>query len=226
MHRTCINVLLLLCLLGMVQCRRPAAGQEKRVYGTELSFADNPSGNWQVGYSTDSTLDPSQFHLCAFSDTSHAIALWHPGAGSAAYYPYTAQNRSTQTQVDPTNSWALRPGEIAMEGNNNGQYSMLRFIVPSKTRVHMKVVFEGVHFRLSSTDVHILKNSTRLFDDIIDGYGGDSTYHSKSGRHPVSVYEATLDLDKGDIITFALGYGENKTFYNDTTGLLITLKED
>src|SRR5882757_5234409 len=192
---------------------------------SKLSFTSNPADNWQVGYSAGDTLDPAQFKLCTFVDTSsNPIGLWHPAAGSGGYYPYTGQNTDSISGIDKTNSWALRPGEIAMEGSNTGQFSMLRFVAPVSGKYHIKVIFEGVHFRLSTTDVHILLNSRHLFDDSIDGYGGDPAFHAITGSHPSSSYEGTLSLGKNDMLTFAVGYGFNKSFYNDTTGLLIVIE--
>ena len=190
-----------------------------------LSFDENPSGHWQVGYSVNNSLDTAQFRLCTFADKSDVVDMWHPAGGSQGYYPYTGQNRDSVTRADVSNSWALRPGEIAMEGSNSGQYSLLRFIVPRSGKYRIRIVFEGVHFRLSTTDVHILLNAKHLFDDIIDGYGGDPAFHAITGSHPSTTYQNTIELQQNDIITFAIGYGANGTFYNDTTGLIIGIEE-
>ncbi|HWK06238.1 MAG TPA: hypothetical protein VNS58_21505 [Puia sp.] len=212
------------CLFGN-NCKHKETVRSVLPITSNLSFTTNPANNWQVGYSLGDTLDPAQFQLCTFVDTSNnLIGLWHPAAGSGGYYPYTGQNRDSISRTDKTNSWALRPHEIAMEGSNSGQYSMLRFVAPASGKYHIKVIFEGVHFRLSTTDVHILLNSRHLFDDIIDGYGGDSTFHAITGSHPSAFYEESLSLGKNDILTFAVGYGANKSFYNDTTGLLIVIE--
>lgn len=191
-----------------------------------LPFDKNPSGSWQVGYSLNNNLSMSEFRLCSFADTSHVIGLWHPKTGSSGYYPYIGQNRTASTQIDPTNSWAAKPGEIVMEGSNTGQYSMVRFVVPASGQYKLKATFEGVHIRLSSTDVHILLNDLHLFDDIIEGYGGDTSFSQQIGAHPVASWASGIHLNKGDILTFAIGYGSNKTFYNDTTGLLLSIESE
>lgn len=111
-----------------------------------------------------------------------------------------------------------------MEGGNNGQYSLLRFIAPASATYRIKAVFEGVHFGLSTTDVHVFLNAARLFQDSIEGYGGDAAFHERTGLHPDATYEATLQLNQGDVLTFAVGYGSNKDHYNDTTGLLLAIE--
>lgn len=191
-----------------------------------LPFDKNPSGNWQIGYSLHDNLSMADFRLCKFADSSNAINMWHPGAGSGGYYPYIGQNRTTTTQIDATNSWAAKPGEIVMEGSNSGQYSMVRFVVPATGQYKVKATFEGVHSRISTTDVHILLNDQHLFDDIIEGYGGDPVLSEQKGAHPVASWASSIHLSKGDILTFAIGYGSNKTFYNDTSGLLLSIEPE
>ncbi len=194
------------------------------IMSSVLSFNANPSGNWQVGYSVGNILDPSQFAICTSIDTSHVIGIWHPTNGQVGYYPYTGQNHTDSTRLDPTGSWAARPGEIVMEGSNSGQYSMLRFTVPVTGKYRVKVIFEGVHFRISTTDVHVLLNAQSLFADSINGYGGDSLFHAIQGIRPTTTYNDTIALQQNDVLTFAVGYGPDKTNFNDTTGLLIYLE--
>jgi len=206
-------------------CRRdePVSGPWPVISG-DIPFDKNPSRYWQVGYSLHKVLSPADFRLCTFADTSNVVGMWHPSQGRPGYYPYTGQNRTTTLQSDPTNSWSARPGQIVMEGSNTGQFSMLRFIAPVSGEYKLSAVFEGVHRRLSTTDVHILLNDRHLFDDIIDGYGGDPSFFAITGGHPVSSYTETLRLNKNDVLTFAVGYGPNKSHFNDTTGLMLSIK--
>ena len=214
----CVMVLLLLC-----GCRKPEpVNKAPLIITTNISFNQNPGGNWQVGYSSDTTLALDKFMLNTYTDTSNIIGMWHPFAGQAGYYPYVGQNRGNATHVDTTGSWAVRPGEFAMEASATGQYSILRFIAPATGKYVLSATFEGVHSKLS-TDVHILLNETHLLDDSIEGYGGDPLFHAIEGTHPSSSFQDTLVLQQNDILTFAVGYGPNKTHYNDTTGLLLML---
>jgi len=189
-----------------------------------LPFDKNPAANWQIGYSLHDTLSMAQFILSSFADTSSSVGIWHPGNDVSGYYPYIGQNRTAGVQADRTGRWAARPGEIVMEGSNTGQYSMLGYLITASGTYTVTAIFEGVHTGLSTTDVHILMNDVHLFDDIIDGYGGDPSFFPQQGSHPVASWKSTINLKKGDILTFAVGYGPNKTFYNDTTGLLLSIE--
>jgi hypothetical protein len=59
------------------------------------------------------------------------------------------------------NGWAIRPGEVAMEASNTGQYSLIRFVAPVAGTYKINAHF-GVHFGLSSTDVHVLHCPAQL----------------------------------------------------------------
>ena len=106
-----------------------------------------------------------------------------------------------------------------MEASKTGQYSLVRFVAPTAGIYQVMARFEGVHFRLSTTDVHVLRNATSIFDADIDGYGGDPAYHAVQGTSPTAAYTGQVILKANDIITFAVGYGKNKTNSCDTTGL-------
>jgi hypothetical protein len=194
------------------------AGEPGGAYdvGTDFSVAQNPNGPWEYGFATSTSATPADFVLARDVVTSGGLVFWHP---AGAYYPYLASSLRRRTIADPTNSWALRPHEVALEANQDGLPAVVRFVAPEPGRYRVKARFAGIHFRLSSTDVHVLLNSLRLFDASIDGYGGDPAFHAIVGRSPAAVFVGTHDLAAGDVVAFAVGYGPNHTHFNDTTGL-------
>ena len=195
--------------------------------GAQMSFVRNPNAAWEYGFTTTSSLDAAVFRLCALADAHGPIAFWHPSGiepGDAGYYPYVAMNRTGTSRLDPTSSWALRPHEVAMEASNSGQYAVVRFTVPVNGTYRVKARFAGIHLRLSSTDVHVLRGDTHLFDAEIDGYGGDPAFHAITGTAPTARYSGRLALAPGDVLAFAVGYGSNRTHYNDTTALLLRIQ--
>lgn len=188
----------------------------------DFSLTRNPGSVWQYGYSATKSLAPDQFQLDRYVVKSVPVGFWHPASGTQAvpgYYPYVAHNSTTHSQTDPTKGWVVRPGEVAMEASNSGQYSLIRFVAPAAGTYKVTAHFEGVHFHLSSTDVHVLHNADSLFYADIDGYGGDPAFHVLQGTHPAASYSGTVRLKAKDTLTFAVGYGKNKTHFNDTTGL-------
>jgi hypothetical protein len=180
--------------------------------------ADDP---WQYGYSSTASLAPERFMPYTLADAGETVLFRYPGALGS--YPYVAFNPTKGTITDPTDSWAVRPGELALEGSNDGRYSLVRFVCPRSGRYRVTADFAGIHFRSSSTDVHVLVGARSAFDADIDGYGGDPKFHDRTGSHPTARYEETLSLSTGDVLTFAVGYGPNRTHFNDTTGLRLEI---
>jgi len=209
-----LGALLLLC--GMT-----AHAQQVFDLSADFSMKNNPSSVWQYGYSETNSLAPDQFRLDQQSTMVGPIGFWHPTQGDQpgpGYYPYIAYNSTQQPQVG-SKGWAISPGEIAMEASNSGQYSLVRFVAPTAGNYSISARFVGIHFGLSTTDVHVLKNGTSLFDADIDGYGGDPAFHEIQGSSPTAEYSDKITLKANDTITFAVGYGKNKTNFGDTTGL-------
>jgi hypothetical protein len=189
---------------------------------TDFSFQNNPNGAWQYGYSANGSLNPAEFRIDQHADPTAPVGFWHPSASSGpgpGWYPYIAYNTTGQTQLGSQKGWAVRAGEVAMEGSSSGQYSLVRFVALKAGTYKIAARFEGVHFGSSTTDVHILHNNAALFDGDIEGYGGDPAFHAVQGTSPTAQFEGQAKLAANDTITFAVGYGKNKTNSCDTTGL-------
>jgi hypothetical protein len=191
----------------------------------DFSLAKNPNAVWEYGFSTKDSLVAGQFQLDQKSVMIGPIGFWHPTQGDApglGYYPYIAYNTTRETQ-EGSKGWALSDGQIAMEGSNTGQYSLVRFVSPRSGPYSVAAKFVGIHYGLSTTDVHVLKNGISVFDSEIDGYGGDPAFHAVQGSNPRAEYTARMHLNAGERVTFAVGYGKNKTNYGDTTGLSVKI---
>jgi hypothetical protein len=194
----------------------------------DFTFRDKSNKVWQYGYSATNSLAPDQFRVDTQServdmqcDPTGSIGFWHPSANQGpgpGYYPYVAYNTTKQSQVG-CKGWALRAGEVAMEASNSGQYGLVRFVAPVTGTYKISAKFAGIHYGLSTTDVHVLHNGTPLFDADIDGYGGDPAFHKVQGANPTASYSGQIQLKANDTVTFAVGYGKNKTNSGDTTGL-------
>jgi hypothetical protein len=194
----------------------------------DFSGGKNPSGPWRYGYSAGQSLDPSDFRMDRATGQAGAIAFWHPTTsqgGGPGYYPYVAHNPSNKTELyGSSHHWSLWPGQVAMEGSNSGQYSIVRFTVPASGIYRVSARFQGVHFDLSTTDVHVMHNERSLFAADIDGYGGDRSVHPIVGANPAASFSESVTADANDTIDFAVGYGKNENHYSDTTGLFAEIK--
>lgn len=112
-------IIMHLTLTLFFQCQKNI-NSPNRIISPDLSFKENPNGQWEIGYSSTYSLDPSQFRFCTSADTSDIIGMWHPTVDQSGYYPYLGQNRDKKSKVSNTNGWAVRAGQIAMEASNTG----------------------------------------------------------------------------------------------------------
>ena len=110
-----------------------------------------------------------------------------------------------------------------MEASGDGRYSVVQFVAPAAATYDIQADFTGIHSRLSSTDVHVLHGDVSIFDAAIDGYGGDPTLHAVEGASPRASYQEARPLASGDVLSFAVGVGQNGTNFNDTTGLIVRI---
>jgi hypothetical protein len=181
--------------------------------GRDFSFTANPNGPWRYGYTTGSELTGGAFTPMAVVEHAPPMTFWHPGRGQAGYYPYiaAAQDRLA-TVTDQTGSWTLRPNEIALEASNTGEHAVIEFIAPVAGTFAISADFTGIHKGVSTTDAQV-----RIGDEIL--FRADVT-----ATRPTANFRATRTLNAGDVLTFAIGYGANRTHYNDTTGLILTIR--
>ncbi len=75
-------------------------------------------------------------------------------------------------------------------------------MAPQARTYTISAQFEGVHFGLSTTDVHVLHNATSLFDAEIEGYGGDPAFHKVEGAIPTAAYSGRKIRDVHHISFF------------------------
>ena len=109
-------------------------------------------------------------------------------------------------------------GDILFPGSNflhfhpgfSNEFSIIRWVAPTASDYQITSVFKSLRMIIpTTTDVHVLYNSTSIYDSIINGVitSGDEEF------------KTSMFLNAGDIIDFAVGFGTNKNFFYDSTGL-------
>lgn len=191
-----------------------AAATSAVVYNpaTDFSLASNPNGVWTYGYSL--TLGGS---LTLFDQ--HGTYSGTP----LQYWMHNIWLNDPNVQLNPTSNtvtnWGgngtyqvMAPGQLAFHPGPNGEYSVVRFTAPSSGLFQLNATFMGVDDTPTSTDVHILDNGLSLYGANIN------SFYSPTG--PGTLY---LNLQAGDHVDFAVGYGSNHEFTSDETGLNVQL---
>jgi hypothetical protein len=68
-------------------------------------------------------------------------------------------------------------------------------VAPTEGTYKISAQFAGIHFRMSTTDVHVLDNDRSLFDADIDGYGGDPAFNKVEGSSPTAAYSGQIEME-------------------------------
>jgi hypothetical protein len=118
----------------------------------------------------------------------------------------TGKRQDCGTGQTPTNLLDIHPGEA-------GQYSVVRWTAPTAGQFRIAGSFEGIDPRPTTTDVHVLLDGVPLFNGEIGSF-----------KVPMR-FDFVKTLNAGDTVDFAVGYGTDGNFLNDSTGLTATIDQ-
>ncbi|MBX7259060.1 MAG: glycoside hydrolase family 2 [Candidatus Hydrogenedentes bacterium] len=104
-----------------------------------------------------------------------------------------------------------QPGQFALHPGPKGEYSVARWTAPQDGKCDITAVYSSIAEK-ATTDVHVLHNGKPLFDGFVNV--GDAGKETK--------YSGSVDIKKGDLIDFALSFG-NGDYGADTTALAATI---
>ena len=171
---------------------------------SDFSTSNNPNNSWTFGQSAKlgTTFIPFPTII-----KRGAIDYWTPS--SNATDPCAGRNPDKVPRT--LNDIAFLPHQLVLHPGPTGQYGIARWTAPAAGKYLLQTIFAGLG-SVSTTDVHIRQNAQPIFDDVINGRGKRSTY--------VSI----LTVATGDTIDFAVGYGADKAYNSDTTGLDVQLR--
>lgn len=162
----------------------------------DFSIDANPNGVWRYGWTQSlggSFNDSTQPGIDAEG------GFWRNGHTNIGY------NSTGQTVVG--SSYELPVGQLHLHPGQGGEVSVLRFVTPAAGQYTLSASFIGLDRAPTTTDVHVLLNSVSLFDGAVAAF--------KSGP----AYQTVLTLQAGDLVDFAVGFGNNGNYISDTTGL-------
>jgi hypothetical protein len=169
----------------------------------DYSATSNPTGAWTYGYST--TLGGS---LITYTDSYSVSGIDFWSNNSIPLNPPVVGHNATGSPIIP-GSFIVGAGQAMFHPGMNNEYSIYRFTAPSAGRYQLMSAYEGIDFAGTTTDVHVLHNSNVIFNGLVNGFG------SGSG----TAYNTSLVLAVGDTVDFAVGYGFNGRFHNDSTAI-------
>lgn len=215
---TVVLALLAACVIsGSAQCTTwdAAAG---------FSGTQNPYGAWSYGSQYDMGLD---FTLYTKPVTPAAgLSAWE---NDAQYWPGTVCKNTTGQPINYQVNWNgwLEANQIVVYPGLSDDMPTVRWTSPINGFVKIQAKFTGQtpNALCTTTDVHVLRNGTSLFDGNVSGFMGTvaNNYADAIGSAPKVSYETIAQVSVGDTIDFVVGFGADGDFYDDCTGLAATI---
>ena len=160
----------------------------------DFSATANPTGTWSYGYTEQFRSPFIRYTTIGTTTFSNEIGWFGPVP------PFTNSPGYPLVVV----SEAGKPRVLDMGPGPNGEYSVVRWTAPSSGLWDVSGEFDGLGS--TSSDVHILHNNRDVFARALN-------------NSDVQVFAVKLTLQIGDTIDFAVGYGPDKNFDFDSTGL-------
>ena len=171
----------------------------------DFSGSLNPNGVWTFGSRTLGNLASST--LSAYTSSSSFYGwdqTWYSGS-----LPAVTKNTTSNTQSFST--FAYAPYQVGLHPGPSGEYSIVRWTAPTSGSYALASTFIGIDCCVTSTDVHVLVNGTSYFSSFVNGYGASQSYSN------------TFALTAGDNVELVVGYGSNQNYFDDSTGLDLTI---
>ncbi len=180
--------------------------EEGQVYdaAADFSLAENPNGAWSYGQSA-SVGGQIALYSTNMVD-SLGLSVWYGSTDN--YTPSVAKNTTGQAINNATHSITWPAGALSFHPSRYNQQSVVRWTAPEDGTCAIEASFTLLDAQANNVDVHILHNGSSLMNTVISGYLGSTSFST----------ENPIDVQAGDTIDFAVGYGSN-SFLNDTTQL-------
>ncbi len=176
----------------------------RKPYDVAADFSNvrNPNGEWSYGWS-----DRLGHQLVPYTDRYGYLGIdfWCTNLALAAPCVY----RNSTVEVVTNYTRVAVPGGFGFHPGPNGEFSITRFTAPTRALYRVMGSFFGQDAVGPTTDVHILTNGIPVFNGEVIG--------SSTGAE--SAFDLITELNMGDHLDFAVGYGRNNSYWADWTGL-------
>ena len=169
----------------------------------------NPNSYWTYGWYANSTI--GQFSV--YTDQSKPITGELEGWGNigSLVNGYMLKNFS---DTDMTWNGSVPAQSIIMHPSNTDNMPTARWTAPEAAKVFVSGKFSSAG--AATTDGNVVLNGTKV---LCQGYINQSS-------NPVWNFATIVDVAKGDTIDISLGYGSNKTYNSDLTGVTAHITSD
>ena len=194
----------LIILLGAALC---TVSIHAIAYNAADSFSHtlNPNGVWTYGW------DDGSFHLFTRQTEIAPNAFFWQGGNGPLGEPTAGANEGDSPYIIHGSTVYL-PGELGLHPGSSGQRAVLRWTAPNAGFFQIDATFKGGD-PLTTTDVQIRTGANLMLSGIING-----------NVTPLS-YSGLFFASPNQIVDFSVGFGQNHTFWYDTTLAAVTISD-
>jgi hypothetical protein len=171
--------------------------------GTTINLADDfVNSVFSYGYETTLGGTFTPFGVVDISSRPGITALLRSGTFPGSP-PYVAHNATGS----PYNLGflTLPPDTLDLHPGANGEFTVVRFEPSVTSSYTISGLFSGLDS--ATTDVHVLLDGVSIFDGNINGLGNTSSFN------------LVRTLSSSDTLDFLVGFGSDRDFASDSTGL-------
>lgn len=178
---------------------------------SEFHKSENPSGVWSYGWKK--TLMGQFFLARTRYGREHESCGWSSASGN----PAIVHNGDPVAAKTDFAGVTLPPHGLALWPGLSSEYAVLRFTAPADGAYKVSGQFYALDERAggTTTDVWILADANKVFSGKID--------YSRGARS-ASFTSKVLQLKKGELLDFQVGYGADKSSDCDATGLAAVIE--
>jgi len=177
---------------------------------TDFSATSNPNGAWSYGWSSDLT---SALNLYPDNYKDIGLDVWADLGHISMGAPSVAHNGTANPITNGPASITWQPGQLSCHPGRYGENSHVCWTAPCTGTFDVAATFTLIDTSGGATDVHVLHKGTTLFEEFIGGFGSTSSF------------SMTVTVGAGDVIDFAVGWGSNYNFFDDSTALSATISQ-
>ena len=197
-------------VLTAVVALTPTVARAQWNLSADYSTSTNPTGAWSYGSRTLGSLASTSLSL--YGSYFSSLGWDQNWAAYPGSLPVITRNGDTSPHgVSTIPAWL--PGQVSMHPGPGGEYSIARFTAPSAGLFSVTSSFLGMDCCATNSDVNIVVNGAVIWSANVTGYGA------------TQAYAGSLSLSAGSVVDFAVGFGPNGTYYNDTTGISVDISQ-
>jgi hypothetical protein len=177
----------------------------------DFSIASNPNGVWSYGW-LSSLGSPFNLYTVTDNTTFSGLSAWLE-TGMTMYAPPLVGHNDTNTQLCYL-SFCVPPQYLQLHPGSNNELSVVRWTAPVSGNFLLAGTVVGLDRVPTTTNLYVvLKSNHYLFSTAVDSYGVPFRFHH------------ILTVSAGDTLDFAVDFGDNHSYYSDSTGIQFKLTQ-